>query len=82
MLANEMTREEIIGWADSRETDYPIARAIHIMAADADEAQRIWESPTQAEIEEVMTSAWVHADADLHAMQWGAYTMTDEGHVR
>lgn len=77
-----MNTTKITEWAESRETSYVIAAAILGQASDEASAQRIWSSPAQSEVEQIMDIAWVHADVDIHELYWGETTMTDEGHAR
>lgn len=73
-----MTTMEIRGWASSRETDPEVALAIwNLAGGDPDEAQRIWDDPTDAEqiaIWERVTDNGLRPGADY---QWGASTLAE-----
>jgi hypothetical protein len=63
----------IKAFASTRETSDEIALAIFKTAKEGDEA-RMWESPTEAEVQTVMTKAWQFADAETDTMHWGNET--------
>lgn len=65
----------IKAFASTRETSDEIALAIFEIADEGDEA-RMWESPTEAEVEAVRIQAFKHADADVDVLHWGVETVS------
>lgn len=63
----------IKAFASTHETSDEIALAIFEIAEEGDEA-RMWENPTEAEVQAVMTKAWEHADAETSVLHWGNET--------
>ena len=63
-------------FASTRKTSEEIALAIFEIAKKDDEA-RMWESPSEEEIELVVSRAWLIADIDTTVLHWG-----DEVHHR
>lgn len=59
-------------WCDSRSTSEEIGAAIHEIAADRAEANRIWEEPTAEETAKVLAIAWANTEDD--ELFWGCET--------
>lgn len=63
-------------WAQTHETDIRIAEAIAYLAeGDSNEAERIWQDPTDAEIITIWRRATHRGRLDDQEMQWGAQTL-------
>lgn len=62
-------------WADCRETSGEIAMAIFEIADGDDDADRIWESPSDTESAQVIARAWALADDDREKLFWGDRTV-------
>ena len=62
-------------WCEARKTDIAVGRAIFDLAGEYglgdDEAHRIWESPTEEEIEDIRQRAWRIIDASGETYPWG-----------
>ena len=58
-------------WCDSRDTSLDVGRAIFEIADSDDDAARIWQEPTEAEISKVDCLAWQYADEDTDTLYWG-----------
>ena len=63
----------IKNFASIRETSDEIALAIFEIAEEGDEA-RMWDSPSEAEVDAVISRAWEIADAETEALHWGVET--------
>lgn len=65
-------------WADSRETSIEIAEAIFWIAANEDEAERIWDDPTGSEIRRVVIYVReTYPESEPADLQWGVDNMAD-----
>lgn len=66
------TLEQFVSESDSRETSPEILKAIATIARDYDEAVRIWEEPTEEELERIYNL--VTEDERYHPTEfvWGA----------
>ncbi len=62
--------QNIEQFASMRETSKEIALAIFELANEGDE-DRMWEDPTEEEIESVEKRAWKIADLDEDTLHWG-----------
>jgi hypothetical protein len=71
MKTSEMTKEEIRAWGDPRETSYEVAEAILWLARSENEAQRIWESATDTELNAITERATKNGLVDAADLQWG-----------
>ena len=60
------------GWESDRE----IVQAILEIAADDEDANRIWADPTEEQREQVVARAWELADEDTDALYWGQTEIT------
>ena len=68
------TTQEIDQWSGSRDTSPEIAMAIFDMARNKEEAQKIWEAPTSAQVKKVLQLAWKKTDAYDNQLFWGPET--------
>lgn len=59
-------------WAYVRQTAYEIGHAIYVLAdGDYDTMQRIWDAPTDTELQTVLQMAWGTAEPSLNTLFWG-----------
>jgi hypothetical protein len=66
-------------WADTHETDYRIAEAIADLAdGDTNVAERIWQEPTDEEVDAIYAYATRYAmDDRADEMAWGVTTLAE-----
>lgn len=62
---------DISSFASSREISNEIAEAILEMASSEQEAEEIWEEPTDSQRSEIITRAWELANSDEDELCWG-----------
>ena len=71
------SREEMIKWADSRETSIEIAAVIFEYATSDEMAQKVWEQPTDFEMAVISMLAFDKAeDKENDTLSWGAEEIT------
>lgn len=68
---NTAAAAAFIGTADSRETSVEILRAITHIARNVDEAERIWEAPTEDELVAVIEITTGNGREDAADFCWG-----------
>ena len=70
--ADILNAETNNGWESDRE----IVQAILEFAVSHDEAQRVWEGPTQSEKNHIIARAWELASDDTETLYWGQEEIT------
>jgi hypothetical protein len=73
-----MTHTDLQHWANTRETAYCVARIIEILAdSDENEMQRIWEDPTEDEVNRIVQDAIGDLSISAAEVPWGFGTLGD-----
>lgn len=69
---NQFSADEVTEWCRSRETSEPIGRAIFARHSSVRERARVWRTPSEEEVQQVMVLAWQLADAEDDELHWGS----------
>ena len=67
--------EALKRWADVRNTSEEVAQAIFHFADGDDDAQRIWDNPSEDEMAKVIHYAWACAGDSDDTLHWGSQTL-------
>ncbi|MDH3381558.1 MAG: YccJ family protein [Flavobacteriaceae bacterium] len=69
MRISRMSANDKIAWADSHETSLELVLAIFAICDDIDQAEKIWDDPTVAQMKTIVKEAWANSIEDV--LVWG-----------
>lgn len=70
LTANFASQSEALAWCEARQTDVLVGAAIHEIAGESREAHRVWENPTEDELNYV-ASRCRELIGPGHTLCWG-----------